>query len=167
MKLDMEQMETLWNCLFSSKICYFSSLFSVKSVPLISNHIFALYTQQNFLSVTVFQIKLLRFQEKCNKCLNRSKVKLMRGRKKKKKTHNFSSSLLLLLFICFTIGGCFYSWDRERTIHKARRLRKHTKMSELRPIEKFWQMLVSGKQRQLGDFIANFGWGCLEPLALC
>lgn len=97
MKLDMEQMETLWNCLFSSKICYFSSLFSVKSVPLISNHIFALYTQQNFLSVTVFQIKLLRFQEKCNKCLNRSKVKLMRGRKKKKKPTTF----LLLYCYCF------------------------------------------------------------------
>lgn len=32
-------------------------------MALISNHIFTLYTQQNFLSMTVFQIKLLSFQE--------------------------------------------------------------------------------------------------------
>ena len=71
---------------------YFSPLFPVKSVPFISNHIFALYTQQNFLSMTEFQIQLLSFQEKCNTCLNRSEVKLRRGRGK---NPQISSSLVL------------------------------------------------------------------------
>lgn len=81
---------------------YFSSLFPVKSVPLISKHIFALYPQQNFLSVTGFQIKLSSFQEKCNKCLNRSEVKLMRERGGG--THIF---FLLLYCCCFLSASHF------------------------------------------------------------
>lgn len=95
-------METLWNCLFSSKICYFSSLCPVKSVPLISSYIFAVYTRQNFHSMTAFQIKLLSFQGKCNKCLNRSEFKIMRGKGGKK------ANLLLLSYKrCFLSASSF------------------------------------------------------------
>jgi len=53
----------------------------------------------------------------------------MRGREK---SPQISSSLVwLLLFICFTLWGQLYSWDLERIIHKARRLRKNRKMATL------------------------------------
>lgn len=144
---------------------YFSSLFPVKSVSLISNHIFALYTQQNFRSMTVFQIKLLSFQEKCNKCLNRSEVKLMR-RGRKYPTTFFFSSTAIAFYLLHTLGTLLSlgSW---KDCSQSKKTQENAKMPELRAIEKFWQMLVSGKQRQFEDFIARFGWGRPQPVALC
>lgn len=79
--------------------------------------------------MTGFQIQLLSFQEKCNKCLNRSEVKLMRGREKK--PIDFFFSCTAVAFICFMLWGQLYSWDLERIIHKARRCGKNRKMATL------------------------------------
>ena len=143
---------------------YFSSLFPVKSAPLISNHIFALYTQQNFCSVTVFQIKRLSFQEKCNKCLNQSELKLMR--EWGKKPHNFR---LLYGHCCLSAShsGSTFLPGILKGLLTRQEVSGDAKMSEPRAVEKFCPTLDSGKNSGSVRLPLTVWMGCPQPVALC
>lgn len=76
------------------------------------------YAQQKFCSVTIFQIKLLCFQEKCNKCLNQSELKLMRGwGGGRGEARNLVFCATIAFYLLHALGS-FYPWVLEGLLMK-------------------------------------------------
>lgn len=173
-KLTLEAMEASWigNKWKHCEIAYFLPKFVIFLPYVLLNQCHSLATifcilyatEFFFYSMTAFQIKLLIFQGKCNKCLNRSEVKLMRGRKEKKKSPTFFSrtDIAFYLLHALRILSSPVSW---KDCSHSKKAPENAELSEHGATEEFWHILVEGKRRpnqrislQGLDGVAGYQW---------